>query len=113
MKEGESKLPSLVLERVFTLILKYITMPICKDEQTIGKIRDLLCQGMVTDPSKIYLQKLSAGETFVATSHLKKIVLISQLIIFSKHGKDILSDSKPSDAIQRKLDQTLPQKFVQ
>ena len=35
------------------------------------------------------------------------------MIIFSKHGKDILSVNKPSEAIQRKLDNTLPQKFVQ
>lgn len=47
LKEGVSQVPSSVLERVFSLILKYITMPICKDESTIGKIRDLLCQGMV------------------------------------------------------------------
>ena len=101
-------MPGFVLERVFSLILKYITMPICKDELTIGKIRDLLCQGMVSDPSRIYLQDLNASETFFATSHLKKMVLLSQIIIFSKHGKDILSDVKPSEAIQRKLDSTLP-----
>lgn len=47
----------------------------------------------------------------MATSHVKKIVLLARIIIFSKHGRDILSDAKPSAAIERKLDSTLPKKF--
>lgn len=42
MKGGQSQLPQAVLEKVFQLILKYVTLPICKDEKTIAKIRDLL-----------------------------------------------------------------------
>ena len=68
---------------------------------------------MVVDPSRIYGLNLNASESVMAESHLKKMVLISQLIIYSKHGRDILSDTKPSEAIQRKLDNTLPSKFMQ
>jgi len=38
-------------------------------------------------------------------------MLLSKLIVFAKHGCDMLSDEKTSVAVQRKLDATLPSKF--
>ena len=74
---GETTIPNSILEKVFELILRYIALPICQDEVTIAKIRDLLLQGLDADPSTIYLQNINTSESVMAYSHLKKLELVS------------------------------------
>ena len=44
------------------------------------------------EPSRIYLQNIDQSEHSVAMRHLSKLNLICKLLVFSKHGKDHLSD---------------------
>lgn len=70
MKVGDNQLPQSVLEKVFSLIELYITIPICKDASTIAKIRDLLLQGCTANPASIFTSNMNASESILAHSHL-------------------------------------------
>ena len=76
-------------------------------------MRDLLLQSFEADPGSILKSNTSQSEATLVHGHINRLVLLSKLVTFSKHGKDILSKDKPSDALLRKLDSTLPQKFNQ
>jgi hypothetical protein len=70
LKGGDTKVPSSLLERVFKLILKFLTLPICKDELTLGRISDLLFERLVVDPESIFKNNYSNNEAVLTYSHL-------------------------------------------
>ena len=111
MKVSESQAQSAVMVKVLELIERYITLPICKDEVTIGKVRDILLQGLTEEPASIYRNNYSASETVVLANHLNKLQLLSKLLNFSWHGRDILETEQANSAAKRKLDASLPSKF--
>ena len=91
LKGGANGIPSFVLEKVLQLIQKFITLPICKDEVTLGRVRDLLLEGLLVEPEAIYRNNMSNNESVLTYCHLQKLLLISRLIVYSKHGRDVLS----------------------
>ena len=63
MKGGSNGIPSSVLEKILKLIEKFLTLPICKDEVTLGRIRDLLLEGLVAEPEAIFRNNMNNSES--------------------------------------------------